>query len=85
MQSSLHVTEPGVGGPHGQSVTKAAMAEREEDIGSATIPFPYMEELTAQENDTKRRAATQRVVLVRAKCLVYFPLEPQNNLKLCAL
>ena len=77
--------EPGVTGPHGLSVIRAVMVEREEDIGSATIPFPYMEELTAQENDTKRRAATQRVVLVRAKCLVYFPLEPQNSLKLCAL
>lgn len=76
--------EPGVTGPHGLSVIRAVMVERE-DIGSATIPFPYMEELTAQENDTKRRAATQRVVLVRTKCLVYFPLEPQNNLKLCAL
>ena len=72
-------------GRHGLCVTRVVMVEREEDIGSATIPFPYMEELTAQENDTKRRAATQRVVLVRTKCLVYFPLEPQNNLKLCAL
>ena len=50
--------EPGVTGPHGLSVIRAVMVEREEDIGSATIPLPYTEELTAQENDTKRRAAT---------------------------
>ena len=68
VQSCLHVTEPGVGGPHGQSVTKAAMAEREEDIGTVTTPYLCMVELTALDNGSRQRIVTHRDVQVSERC-----------------
>ena len=56
--------EAGESGLRGLSVTRVVTAARKQDIGSATILFRYMEELTAPETDTKQRTVIQRVALV---------------------
>ena len=56
--------ERGVSGHHGQDVTKAVKEGRDHGIGSAITRSLPTEERPAQARRFKRRAATQKVVLV---------------------
>ena len=58
MQNCGRVTENGVHGPHGQSVTKAVVAGKKEDIDSVINLSLCMEELTALEIGFRRRVVT---------------------------